>query len=345
MDTQKNTIAFDPGFGNTKAAYVNGKLTAISLPSVVGVGQTDVGLLSVGSSRRRVKTPSCVEFEGVSYLVGENVAQFARPVERMDFQRLSDGPELRALFYTALHRLLGPGTHSDIRVMVALPVEVMNNRQQALQTRKELRRWMIGEHDCTIGQPIKVQITRVEVMAQPAGSYFCWGMNDRGAWQRGTDSLQHMISICDIGFNTVDLFVVQGGNVVARYTGGQTSGMRRAAELIIETVRKQYGVALSLHEADALLRERYPTLSTSEGVIDLKALTEQARETVASSVLMFTERTWGNAKQFRHVLFTGGGADALRDTLSRHYPHGIVLPEAVTANAAGLAKYGQRVGR
>ena len=76
--------------------------------------------------------------------------------------------------------------------------------------------------------------------------------------------------------------------------------------------------------------------------MNLQALTQQARETVASSVLMFTERVWGNAKQFRHVLFTGGGADALRDTLSRHYPHGIVLPEAVTANAAGLAKYGQR---
>ena len=148
------TIAFDPGFGNTKAAFVNGKLTTISLPSVVGVGQTDVGLLSVGTSpRRRLKLPSCVQFEGVSYLVGENVAQFARPVERMDFRRLSDGPELRALFYTALHRLLGAGCHSGIRVMVGLPVEVMNNRQLALQTRRELRSWMIGEHDYTIGHP------------------------------------------------------------------------------------------------------------------------------------------------------------------------------------------------
>lgn len=261
----------------------------------------------------------------------------------MDFQRLGDGPELRALFYTALHRLLGAGNHSDVRLIVALPVEVMTDKQLALQTRKELRRWMIGEHNYIIDQPMNVQITRVEVMAQPAGSYFCWGMNDQGGWQRGEDSLHGMISICDIGFNTVDLFVVRKGDVVARYTSGQTSGMRRAAELIIETVRKQYGVALSLHEADALLRERNPALSTSEGTIDLEALTQQARETVASSVLMFTERNWGNAKQFRHVLFTGGGADALRDTLSRHYPHGIVLPEAVTANAAGLAKYGQRM--
>ena len=151
-----------------------------------------------------------------------------------------------------------------------------------------------------------------------------------------------MIAICDIGFNTLDLFVAQAGNAVARYTSGETTGMRRAAELIIETVRKQYGVSLSLHEADALLRQRTPQLSTAEGLIDLTALTQQARETVASSILMFTERQWGNAKQFRHVLFTGGGADALRHVLARHYPHGIVLKDAMTANAAGLAKYGQR---
>ena len=52
---------------------------------------------------------------------------------------------------------------------------------------------------------------------------------------------------------------------------------------------------------------------------------------------------WGNGRQFTHLLFTGGGAETLRDDLLRQYPHGVVLPEPITANAIGLARYGVRV--
>ena len=193
MQKQKNSskfivVGFDPGYGNTKVAYVNGKLTQVSLPSVVGVGHTDLGLLgrlmTPQLGRRRRETPDETQFDGASYLVGENVASFARPVERMDFQRLSDGPELRALFYTAMHRLLGTGTHSDIRVMVGLPVEVMTNRPLALATRRSLRNWMMGQHTVTVsGATSQLLVTRVEVLAQPSGSYFAWGMNENGGWQ------------------------------------------------------------------------------------------------------------------------------------------------------------------
>jgi len=102
-------IGLDPGFGGTKAACITpGGAHVAIVPSVIGVGQTDLGLLSVGElgRRRRSRQPDQVTFEGVTYLVGENVARYARPVERMDFLRLSDGPELRALFYNVIFRLL-----------------------------------------------------------------------------------------------------------------------------------------------------------------------------------------------------------------------------------------------
>jgi hypothetical protein len=341
------TLGLDPGFGAMKAAAVGSDgLKVAAVPSVVGVGETDLGMLSLGSlGRRRSRQPDRVAFGGVTYLVGEHVARYARPVQRMDFLRLSDGPELRALFYDVLFRLLGDGEgERHAAVMVGLPVEVMADREQARATLRALRAWMVGCHACTVnGYPLQLDVADVKVMVQPAGTFFAWGLNDQGRWTRSKADLKAPVAVCDVGFNTLDAFAVQNGEVVARFTSGDTAGMRRAAELVINAVRGSYGIDLSLHEADALLQERRPRLYTAEGEADLHALVDQALDATAAAVVTFLERRWGNGRQFTHLLFTGGGAETLRDDLLRQYPHGVVLPEPVTANAIGLARYGARV--
>ena len=187
------SIGLDPGFGNFKAALVGPAGPQIAtVPSVVGVGETDLGLLSLGSlgRLRRSNQPDNSTFQGITYLVGEGVARFARPVERMDFLRLSDGPELRALFYTALFRLLGEGEHR-VNVMVGLPVEVMADRGQAQATLRALRRWMIARHDYDLnGAEMSLTVTDVQAMAQPAGTFFAWGLNDQGRWVRAKADLK-----------------------------------------------------------------------------------------------------------------------------------------------------------
>jgi len=203
---------------------------------------------------------------------------------------------------------------------------------------------MVGIHHFTVNDAeVTLEIADVRVMAQPAGAFFAWGLNDQGRWARDKADLKAPVAICDIGFNTLDLFAVESGEVVGRFTGGDTAGMRRAAEQLIAQVKGLYGVGLSLHEADALMRQRRPRLYTADGEVDLRPLVGQALDTAAAGIVTFVERRWGNARQFAHVLFTGGGAEALRHTLERQYPHGVVLPNAVTANAIGLARYAVRV--
>jgi hypothetical protein len=342
-DREVFLISFDPGFGNAKGAWVEpGVGTRVAVvPSVVGVGETDLGLLSVGKMgrRRRQAIPDRVAFGGVSYLVGENVARFARPVQRMDFLRLSDGPELRALFYAALYRLLGAGVHrADL--MVGLPVEVLADRARGRATLRGLRAWMVGAHEFAVNDEEAVlEVEGVQAMAQPAGAFFAWGLNDRGEWTKGKDNLKAPVAVCDVGFNTLDLFAVEGGKVVGRFTGGDTAGMRRAAELLVAAVRERYGIELSLHEADALMRQRQPRLYTSQGEVNVRALASQAQDTAAAGVVTFVEQRWGNGKRFAHLLFSGGGAAALEKGLLQQYPHGVVLPDPVSANAVGLARY------
>ena len=350
------SIGLDPGFGGTKAACIapDGACVAI-VPSVVGVGQTDLGLLSVGSlgRRRRSRQPDQVAFADMVYLVGDNVARYARPVERMDFLRLSDGPELHALFYDVIFRLLGEACPEQKRwgqhqtnVIVGLPVEMMADREQARSTLQALRRWIVGDHVFAVnGCEARFTVANLLAMAQPAGTFFAWGLNDQGKWTRPRADLRAPVAVCDVGFCTLDLFVVEGGEVVGRFTGGDTVGMRRAAELVINSVRNGYGVGLSLHEADALVRQRQPRLHTARGEQNLGSQVGRALDTTAAAVISFVERHWGNGRQFAHLLFTGGGAEALRDSLLHQYPHGVVLPNPVTANALGLARYAARVFR
>ncbi len=340
-------LGIDPGFGNFKVALIGKELIVVVIPSVVGVGETDLGMLSIGNlgRRRRRGGPDKVTCNGVTYLVGKDVAQFARPVQRMDFLRLSDGPELRSLFYDALYHTLGQHTRREtLRLMIGLPVTVMADKDRAKETLRRLKSWMIGCHNFAVNDdPVTFQIDDIRVMAQPAGAFFAWGLDNSGKWARATSDLKAPVAICDIGFNTLDLFAVQGGEVVARFTGGDTAGMRRAAELLIGSVRGQYDVDISLHEADALLRQKRPKLHIAQGTVNLRPLATQALDAASSGIVTFVERRWGNGRQFAHLLFTGGGAEAMRDSLLRQYPHGVVLPNTVAANAIGLARYAVRV--
>lgn len=339
-----NPIALDPGFGNTKAAVItlDGYDIAI-MPSVVGVGHTDLGLLSLGDlrSHRRRRRPNVVAFDGITYLVGHNVAQYARPIQRMDFHRLADGPELRALLYATFYRLLGPGLHRGLALMIGLPVEILADRARARSTLHTLKSWLVGDHVFIVDdQKVSLEIVDAKAMAQPAGTFFAWGMDDRGHWSLPGDYLKAPVGVCDIGFNTLDLFAVQSGEVIARYTGGDAIGIRRAAEVIVETARDEHGVELSLREADDLLRESQPVLYTAAGEIDLAPLVVQALNVAAGGVLTLLDRLWGpTGGQFQHLLFTGGGAKSLERAL-KGYPHGVIF--SIETNALGLARYARR---
>jgi len=339
-------IGLDPGFGGIKVAAVeNGELRTAHVPAVVGVGSTDLGLLSLETigRRRREEKPYTVTFEGVSYLVGHNVHRYARPVERMDFHRLMGGPELQAAVYAALARVLGVGDYIA-PVLIGLPVEVMADKAAAQDVLRGIRSWLVGAHRFQVDdEPYTVTVTEVRAMPQPAGAFFAWGLNNWGKWVRTKDDLKVPVGIVDIGFNTLDLFAVQNGQVVGQYTGGDTAGIRRATEMLSTQVRERYDVRLSRYEADTFLRDRRSILYCAAGKVDLRPLVHQALEVTATAILDFIETRWGNGAQFRYVLFTGGGSALLKPWLERQYPHGMVLPEPVTANAMGFARYGVRV--
>lgn len=345
-------ISIDPGFGGTKTAEVrDGKILVYQIPSVVGQGSTDLGHLDLGlGTSRRGRLPRRVSFDGVERLVGPNVAQYTRPVERMDFDRLQNGPELRALIYATLAGLLGPGQH-QVQAVIGLPVEVLQG-PRAAETIAGLKDWLIGQHNYKVnGRSVSVDVQALRPIAQPVGTYFEWGLDLDGTWPGDrTEELRAPVAVADLGFNTLDLFSVTAGQINRRYTGGDTLGMRRAATALSEELGRAFQRPLSLHEADALLR-KFPRsnsrpihLHVPGGVTDVTAEVRSALDVTAGEVTSFIERTWGNGRQFSHLLLTGGGCLALGARLRRQLGHAVLLRDPVTANARGLARLAVRAG-
>jgi len=359
-------VAIDLGFGGVKVATITSALprrerderlsTGVEddhrievdvIPSVVGVGSTEMGMLSTGLRRtRREDRPLTIVFDGVSYLVGHNVRRYATPRERLDFLRLAEGPELRALLYAALWKATGGGEHR-VALMIGLPVEVVQDRAEAQKTMRKLRHWLVGTHTYTVeGEKITCEVVQVNATAQPLGAYFAWGVNINGRWQMSNDAKTKPVAICDIGFNTLDLFVVEGGQVFKRGTGGATLGMHRVADAIIRRVRDTHRVSLSLHEADELMRTYVeggtPVLYHAGGETDLSQMVELAMAEGFNGVSQFIRQYWDRGTQFRHFIIVGGGAQAYRQMLLEHYPFAVIMPNAVTANAEGLAKLAYR---
>jgi hypothetical protein len=91
------TLAFDAGFGSIK---LFGKRGGLLLQSAVAVnGATSLGKLVGLKSARR---PLHVQNERGSFYVGPGAHQFGRPVQNLDFDRLTGSPEMLALFHGAL---------------------------------------------------------------------------------------------------------------------------------------------------------------------------------------------------------------------------------------------------
>jgi len=210
--------------------------------------------------------------------------------------------------------------------------------------------WLIDEHRFAVnGVESVVTIQAIRPLAQPVGAVFAWGLDDTGKWVRDQSDFRSDVAVLDLGFNTLDLFVVRGGQIDARYTGGETLGMRRAATIVVDMVRAKCQRELSLHEADQLVRQfingkRTLDLTVADETFDIRNVVKTAVDSAAGRVLGYVERNWGNGRQFSKLLLVGGGCLALGPRLQALFRHATLLPDPVTANVRGMAKLAQRPG-
>jgi len=296
---------------------------------------------------KRSGVPSVVGFDGVEYLVGEHVEEYATPIERMDMARFTEGPELRALLYAALFQALDGGAR-HVALAIGLPVEALEDDAVAAATEAGMRGWLVGAHRFTVdGKQARMEVVNIRAkIAQPICTWFDWALDEAGQWSKGREALKSSVLVIDQGFNTLDLAVLEGGKISSRYKGGRDLGMGTASRYLLAAIEKQYKVdSLGLHEADALIRSVLASgkarIYVAGALTDVTPLVRQALNTTAADVVNFCKSRVGKAGQFK-ILLTGGGALALAERLTAQYPHAEVVNEPVMANARGLAKLAQR---
>lgn len=314
-------VAFDPGYGAVKMAFDGGTVLLSSAVSADG-GRS---VRPIAGLRTRKPPLEVILPDGPRFFVGEGAHDWGRPVENLDFERLTGSPEMRALFYGAL---TVAGIEGRIRLMVGLPVEALSGPDAEGIVRgvktflRGLHRW-IG-----MGRERTVEVAEVGVTGQPVGALFDYFLDENGAFipERRADFAKE-IGVLNIGMNTVDLLVVRHGSLVQRMTGGETLGVRRLLSLL-----NPDGL-YTLAELDERLRARQIDVS--------QALPVWERE-----VMGFIERQWGKAfRRFARILAVGGGTALLGPALARRFDRIWIPEDPVMATARGLLKFARKQRR
>ena len=310
-------IADDRGFGNTKVC-VDGRIAL--LPSVVSRPQT-VGMAAIGL--KLDERPVMVCFAEQEFAVGANAWRWGTPYASLDYISLI-APERLALWYATLAQLLPPDTDHVAGLIVGLPVPLLQDGEQAGFVLEALKRRLKTHHRFQVGDAAyDLAIASLQVLAQPVGAYTDWVFDSELQPRRGAGQTE--VAVLDIGMNTLDLFVIQGGRAVPRYLGGDKVGVRRLINLIAKDGH-------DIVELDEQLRRG--RLRPSDDALDIWL----------GEILAVIERTWPNLRRFGAVLPTGGGVTLLDQRLRLalaakgavvHWPH-----DPLIANVRGLWKWG-----
>jgi len=310
-------IGYDPGFGGTKVC-VGGKVawiqSAVSRPK--GVGLAAIGMKTAG------KTAKTVTFNGETLSVGTGSWNRGETLTSLDYNSLVS-PGRLAMFYAALdapHEQLETST-----LVVGLPVSLLQDETQAKPVIDALK-LMKREHFFTVdGRENLVTIDKIKVLAQPVGAYMDWLYTDEMTVNASGKS---QVAVIDIGFNTLDVYAIENGQVLERHISGAEVGVYRLLERIAGD--------MDLAEADALLRSG--------------ALNPDGQLSAwLDDILSVLKRTMKNMKGFAAVIPAGGGAVLLGDQLKLALlakGAKVCWPtDPVSANVKGFYKYGVKNNR
>lgn len=327
-------LGIDLGMG---ACKLYGEAGGIHLPSHVAIAEGRVvGRLA---GMKAAKPPLKVTVDGHSFYVGDGAHEWGRPVESLDYERLSGSPEIKAIVYGALTRYAILRRNfffaEPLTLYVGMPLEPLTGEPERVKaTVTAVRDWLRGRHEWQFTDSsdgfgdgiLAAEIGEVKITSQPTGALFDYLLDDNGRFH--SDRKGHMkkeIGIISVGFNTVELLVVQDARPVQRFTAGTTAGVRRLLDLV-------NGDGLySLGELDTQLRS---------GSLDIKSATPIWAREVSGAI----ERTWGQSwRRFARVVTVGGGAIILNGQLA--FQGRAFVPDApVMAIARGLFKMGAMKG-
>src|SRR4030065_688508 len=171
-------LGFDMGMGAAKLWGKPGGLQVVSQVANNGRGHLSDGIVGLRNRKRAM----LVTGEFGSFYVGDGAHEHGRPVENLDFDRLTGAPEMRVLLYAALAQYEDEhGPFDDLlSLMVGLPLQMMTG-DSAKDFQKGVRKWVMGTNQFDVdGISHIVQVEEVRQTSQPVGALFDYVLDDDG---------------------------------------------------------------------------------------------------------------------------------------------------------------------
>lgn len=341
-----NVLAIDIGHGHTKLAWraSDSAIAPVSYPSYALPGTTLAN--SRLTSGRKVME---VEADGVSYLVGPDVLEFAGVHAQRD---RTDDYALSAT-HLALARgalALAPFESIDL-LLVGLPLTTLDACAGPLSKR------LVGVHAVPPYSgsghiPIKnrVEIKRVEVLPQPLGALV-------SGIAHNPSIRHHRIATFDLGFHTLDVLISHGIKPNPARSeavpGGVSSFIDRIQESVVREIRSRLPhlvrpirVSHSTFEEALQRPSPHPVLIEGEE-IELAHHFAQAQAQLEQQVTTALSKT-GSLSEIQSFVLAGGGAELLRPVLQRMFTDRrsiVVPPDPQFAVVQGYLRYGERLLR
>ena len=233
--TVKDVLGIDIGYGDVKVIYgdTTGKISKIfKFPSAIGVTQRT----------EYVADTRIVDFKEHSYYVGEDALSLPSS-SMVDIAEYKNLEYYAPLFLYHAIKLIGLDEMPGYVVCGLSKAQICNSGyfKEALES--------------FVVNGVKFSGINVSVLPQGAGSKITvdtYG-DEFPQQQRDMNSENTFIGV-DIGFNTIDIFLVMNGKTSpSLFEGIEHQGVMKLAQLVAAYIKSEFNRELTLHEAKDIL--------------------------------------------------------------------------------------------
>ncbi|PLX72862.1 MAG: hypothetical protein C0614_13480 [Desulfuromonas sp.] len=332
-------LGIDIGFGFTKATD---GIQNLIFKSVLGES-TDLQFReALLGEETRGQAHLQIEVDGKSYFVGE-LAERQSNVRFFTLDQAQFISKFAKVFALASAAKMVKG-FVPVNLVTGLPIGSYRTHKD------ELAKLLVGEHKLALTdasgkrEEKSIKIDKVRVIPQPFGSLFNLMLNEQGELS-DKRLVKEKIGIIDVGFRTSDYTISDKMRYSERGSRTTDSGIARAFNVIATKLRENSGVNVELYRLFEAIDKG--NIKIRGKVYDLKGLSEQVFNQLATSIANEIDRLWVDDWDIDAMVITGGGGAVLSKYL-KPLLNGEVLevdPEADMRlfNVHGYHKFGQHI--
>lgn len=324
------TAGIDCGYYMTKLVAMAEKKIERSFPSIVG--SPDMSKFAAMPERNFT-----ISENGDNWLVGEEAIDQSRWIHRREDRSWIESKQWKTLFLAALSEITEK-PRNEMLLVTGLPVSYFKADKDKVKT------LVLGEHRFTRGNRDEqvIDIVECRVMPQPFGSLFNEALDGNG--KISNSELLEPVGVVDIGSKTTNFLLSKGLRDVSPQTVSIDKGgwdvARALQESILEDNRFS-DINYSDHEWMKAVINKYFWYGNTK--IDVTDVLAKITKAFAEQVIDSSTAVWGNGREVRQILVTGGGALLIGDWLIGHFPHARILKESIFSNARGYHKFAVKI--